>query len=57
MANVPNYEGFNDLDHIWQMGINRSQLNQYTTEPATGGGSTRPAVGQAWPRGNTRGNV
>jgi hypothetical protein len=29
---------------------------QYKAEPDAGAASTRPTAGQAWPRGNVRGN-
>jgi hypothetical protein len=63
MANIPNYEGFpvggddDQLRYAWQAGMPRGRHNEhYKAEPDAGGGSTRPTAGQAWPRGNTRGN-
>jgi hypothetical protein len=56
MANVP-HVGVDDVQYIYQLGFNRSEPNQYSVElPSSGGGSTRPVAGQAWPRGNVRGN-
>jgi hypothetical protein len=58
MANVPHYAGFDDVQHIYQVGLNRSQPNEELSvvPPTPGGGDTRPVAGQAWPRGNVRGN-
>jgi hypothetical protein len=57
MANIAQYAGFDDLDYGYQHSKNRLQLNECDLTPDVGGGgSTRPVAGQAWPRGNTRGN-